>query len=386
MNDDHAAKSDPSLSISFPIYHLPNLIHEKLARNLLERIVQEFSPIISRRQYNVVSISEMCCCGDGLDFQVNNDGKHRRKLRLMSNNIWGYNQSSSWRNGSHRYSSSSHTIHIRLRHPTDHTRLLPYEDVAGTLAHELAHCVHSPHNQHFYKLMDDILDEHANLLASQLRYRGNPIMPFSGSGQTVGSSTAPLSSNGSGQRLGGGRPASSGNKLGGDTTFTQWMTPSEAAVVAAEARRRQQQLRLRGDHCCRPCTVAEDSESETDGVDEIIPALPQNEASNIHCVEGDDKFNGILTQSTNSWENVECIDLTIDDGDEYYSIERSRSTVSVNITDENDIDRKPCYAASKRQRRPMVNQEWICDLCTFRNRNGDICCDMCATKRVKVQS
>jgi hypothetical protein len=246
--------------------------------------------------------------------------------------------------------------------------------------------------------MDDILDEHANLLASQLRYQGNHIMPFSGSGQTVGSSTAPWSSNGSGQRLGGGRSVSTadgsnstngtgiGNILGGDTTFTQWMTPSEAAVVAAEARRRQQQLRLRGDHCCRPCTVADDSESETDGVDEIIPALPQKEASKIHCVVGDGKFNGILTQSTNSWENVECIDLTLDDGDEYYSIERSRSTVSVNITDENDIDRKPCYAASKRQRRPMVNQEWICHLCTFRNRNGDICCDMCATKRVKVHS
>lgn len=368
-----------SLSVSVPFYHIPNLADEKLAKDLLQRIVTEFYPIIQRRQYRVMSISEMCCCSDGLDFQLTPDGKPRRKIRRQSNNIWGYNRSSFWRSG--RASMSSHTIHIRLRQPTNHARLLSYEDVAGTLAHELAHCEYSPHNKDFFKLMDDILEEHATLMASSLRYNGNPMTPFSGSGQITGSSETPSSFNGPGYRLNGtaisaggtvgnGGLSLPGKVLGGDSTFTQWMTPSEAAVVAAEARRRQQQLRLRGDDCCHPCAAMDDeNESDDDGMNadrrERTTELQPRE-----CIEAESsKKKGILTSSSS--ENVVLIDLTNDDEND------SCDTAS----NGNDNDGTQAQVP-KRRRQQTVQEKWSCHQCTYLNPAVATLCDMCASERI----
>jgi hypothetical protein len=63
-----------------------------------------------------------------------------------------------------------------------------------------------------------------------------------------------------------------GCKLGGDGVFAQWMSPAEAAVVAAEARRRMQQLRLRGDRCCRPVAIDGDGDGEETADDRKPPA------------------------------------------------------------------------------------------------------------------
>jgi DNA-dependent metalloprotease WSS1 len=374
-----AKPTNPSLSVSVPFYHIPNLADEKLAKDLLQRIVTEFYPIIQRRQYRVVSISEMCCCSDGLDFQLTPNGKPRRKLRKLSNNIWGYNRSSFWTSGHVR--SSSHTIHIRLRHPTRHTRLLSYEDVAGTLAHELAHCEYSPHNKDFFKLMDDILEEHATLLASKLRYEGNPMMPFSGSGQVSGSSASSWSSLGPGYRLkgsathNGGATGSSGRScagkvLGGDSTFTQWMTPSEAAAVAAEARRRQQQLRLRGDDCCHPCTTMDDNESDDSesSVDKNSVVTAKQPPGSVKAETNNAK--GILTRSSS--ENVVYIDLTNDDTDEYCS-------AASNAIEGNGTGGQ----VPKRRRRLIGMQEWNCRQCTFLNTSVATMCDMCASERFR---
>jgi hypothetical protein len=48
---------------------IPKLPNASQAESLLLRVVREFQPIIARRGYNVASISEMCCCNDGLDFE-----------------------------------------------------------------------------------------------------------------------------------------------------------------------------------------------------------------------------------------------------------------------------------------------------------------------------
>lgn len=131
-----------------PLHHIPNLLSDKVCEDTFNRIHQEFLPIIQRRKFNVKSISELCCCGDGLD---HTKGK-RRKLRKMANNVLGYNMTR-WHGR-----SKTHTIHLRLRNPKNHNQLFPWEDVAGTMAHELSHCVHGPHNAAFYKLMEEILE------------------------------------------------------------------------------------------------------------------------------------------------------------------------------------------------------------------------------------
>jgi DNA-dependent metalloprotease WSS1 len=270
----------PPTGITVPCFAVASLPGAEKAQKLLESIVAEFLPIIQRRNYHVHSVSEFCCCGlDGLDDQGNNRKRSRRKEK--PNGLWGYNQQSVFSPRGVKHC----TIHIRLRHPLQHhTHFLTYNDIAGTLAHEIAHCQVGPHNEQFYKVMDEIIDEHASLNAGRFGNSG-PVWHVSGGGGRVLANAGADSSAtfvGAGRKLGtsgavgheNGRhrlanaaqrrlqQPSTGYTLGGDAQFVQWMTPVEAAVVAAEARRRAHLLRQRGDLRCganNPCFVEIDS-------------------------------------------------------------------------------------------------------------------------------
>jgi hypothetical protein len=367
--------------------HILSLPNADQAKTLLERVVREFEPIAKQRGYKVLSVSELCCCNDGLDFDPTANGKKRRKRRKMANNIWGYNQTTSSGYG------KSHTIHLRLRHTSNHhDRFLPYEDVAGTMAHELAHCEHGPHNDKFYKLMDEILDQHAGLMASNLSSNGASIPSFGGAGQALG---VP-SFGGAGQALGGNqnmagarkqqqKQALPGYKLGGDNEFTQWMSPAEAAVAAAEARRRQQQLRLRGDHCCRPCTIEIDDSDEGEEDDDVVPgkavATPFDQSRSIPSNDDNKKRPSVIAPAqTIDVENLRpavakkpkskvpavaslptsgCIDLTVDSSDDETLGRPKKATTS----------------------RTSQHDPWPCIKCTFLNPQLALACSICQTER-----
>ncbi len=47
-------------------------------------------------------------------------------------------------------------MRVRLRRHNHESEFYPYEDVLGTLLHELTHNVHGPHDAKFYKLLDEI--------------------------------------------------------------------------------------------------------------------------------------------------------------------------------------------------------------------------------------
>jgi DNA-dependent metalloprotease WSS1 len=404
-------------------YHIPTFTNEQPAKILLNRIVQEFIPIIQRRKYNILSISELCCCSDGLDYTTTTtttNNKRRRKIRKVSNNIWGYN-----RTVFNNYSNKQHTIHIRLRHPTNHQLFLSYEDIAGTLAHELSHCVYGPHDTKFFQLMDTILDEHASIMASKLSssssssfYTNNngtsnhPI-PFSGTGQLLGSAlTSTMTSHGttSSEFKNAGTTTDTGHVLGGDRTFIQFMSPKEVAVIAAETRRRQQQLRLRGDHCCRPCNNDENDENDVDDDDdddddeneynvveenkkekEVVTSTSSDENESINVmkrpyydiiktdqtIEDKKVSKRIPILSTNSKDistsgkNILCIDLTLDSDDD----------------DNQTLSKTSIYNATKNntypnsQSKQIDEQTWICHRCTYRNPSKSDLCDMCVTTR-----
>jgi hypothetical protein len=356
--------------------HILSLPNADQAKTLLERVVREFEPIAKQRGYNVLSVSELCCCNDGLDFDPTANGKKRRKRRKMANNIWGYNQTTS--SGSRK----SHTIHLRLRHTSNHhTRFLPYEDVAGTLAHELAHCVHGPHDAKFYKLMDEILDDHAGLMAGNLSSNGASMPSFAGTGQALGGN----------QNIAGARKQQQqqtlpGYKLGGDNQFTQWMTPAEAAVAAAEARRRQQQLRLRGDHCCRPCTIEIDDSDEEEEDDDVVEtgkaaAIPLEQSRSVPSNDDNKKRPSVIAPAqTIDIENLRptvakkskskvpavaslptsgCIDLTVDSSDD--------ETVG-----------RPKKATTPRA---SQHDPWACKKCTFHNAPLALACSICQAER-----
>jgi DNA-dependent metalloprotease WSS1 len=378
------------------VYHIPKLHNDVYAKQLLNRVVQEFLPILQRRQYNVRSISELCCCNDGLDFQHEHDlqeandnngtkqttkskRRRRRKIRKVADNIWGYNRTS-FSYGQQR----EHTIHIRLRHTADHTKFLLYEDVAGTLAHELSHCEFGPHDAKFFKLMDDILEEHANLLYNNNSLHttmpwtsaSTSITPFSGTGHTLGSGVRQTQQQQQ-HRLGHvvdptSRNDTSGQVLGGDRTFVQWMSPKDAAVIAAETRRRQQLLRMRGDHdCCRPC-YDDDDDDDSDNIDAVrvvdtvlLTAATAVKRSKVPPPQRDHDVETTIAVATKQVAVSEhpklanFVDLTTEDDDE------------------NTYQKNPASDVAT----AMISQQWSCRCCTYRNQPLSLICDMCSTTR-----
>jgi DNA-dependent metalloprotease WSS1 len=343
-------------SLPLRIAHIPTLPAADYAQQLLQRVVHEFEPIMKQKGYPIASVSEMCCCWDGLDFDADGKRSKSRKRRAVGKNIWGYNQWTT-RNGYDK----THTIHLRLRHANNHSRFLMYEDIAGTMAHELAHCEHGPHNADFYKLMDAILEQHAVFMASKLTLQGTHIPSFHGAGQKLGGRDCDATVT---------RTASQGYKLGGDNAFQQWMTPKEAAVAAAEMRRRQQELRMRGDRCCRPCIIeindSDDEElyTETDSSDRTDSEKKGNEkfARVIDLVDSEISENQkkkVKVSSCNTSKEVVCIDLTSDELPlECVVIESSKKTNSVT-------------AAAR----------WACTFCTYINAPLAQTCDVCRNKR-----
>ena len=362
-NRGSAKTYHPSENIApLSCFHIPTLPNSDSAKSMLQRVVREFTPIVHRRGYHVTFVSEMCCCGDGLDFSTH---KRRRRGRRMGSNVWGYNQTSF---GGGR--SKHHEIHLRLRRAASHGNLHDYEDVAGTLAHELAHCEHGPHNEHFYKLMDEILEEHATLMASSMTHQDSSVPAFGGTGQALGGRVVSRRGVPSNSRL-----LLPGKCVGGDKSFTQYMTPREAAVAAAEARRRQQQMRLRGNNCCVVELLDSDEEEEGTTKQAAIQRKKKSRGANTGVVPARDVCGLVAkNQSSKTTENegasrraakerhsravaasplpATCIDLTIDDGD------------------------RDIVTSSTAPRQP-VSLLWSCRRCTFRNSGNTLTCEMC---------
>jgi hypothetical protein len=174
--------NQPDMTIPMPVFddgitcfrHIPHLPYADIAAAILKQIALEFMPIIRQRGYDVRTVSEFCCCGDGLDYQL---GGHRFCIGSRyyikghsRSDVGGYNLLEPSR-GIPRV----HSIHVRLRSPDNHDLLLPYEQVVSTMAHELAHCIHRHHQWQFHALMQELLEQHATYraLSSTSLYQGN---------------------------------------------------------------------------------------------------------------------------------------------------------------------------------------------------------------------
>jgi hypothetical protein len=51
-------------------HHLPHLPSADKVAKMLKQFEEEFMPIILRRGYNVRTVSEMCCCADGANYEL----------------------------------------------------------------------------------------------------------------------------------------------------------------------------------------------------------------------------------------------------------------------------------------------------------------------------
>ncbi|KAI9229949.1 MAG: WLM domain-containing protein [Piptocephalis tieghemiana] len=90
-------------------------------------------------------------------------------------------------------------IRLRLRPSKSTTTFLPYEDILGTLLHELAHIVHGPHNAAFHSLLGTLLRETEELMMA----KGVQGVSWdtAGSGRRLGSDDG-TRAGGKGRRLG----------------------------------------------------------------------------------------------------------------------------------------------------------------------------------------
>jgi hypothetical protein len=126
--------------------HMPHLPHAPHAAALMTQIAQNFVPIIRQRGYDIRTVSELCCCGDGLDYLLGggkycvpvgqNIGGH------TASDVGGYNRLEPTR-GSFRV----HSIHLRLRCVDNHdylrTSLCPMKWLTVFTAITVRHSVNS---------------------------------------------------------------------------------------------------------------------------------------------------------------------------------------------------------------------------------------------------
>lgn len=382
IDQGHAAPSN------IPLHIIPNLSQSHACERILHRVHDEFGPIMKRRGYNVTSISEMCCCGDGLDYRPGTS----KKCRKMGANVWGYNQTTFFRTrGRTTRSKTLHSIHLRLRNPRNHNMLHSWEDVAGTMAHEMAHCEHQNHNQAFYKLMEEILEEHAMLQAQKLSSSTNHHYPAAAAAAALPS--------GGGHRLGGGTSTTGKSRLLGEVTNGRKLggqrgqaSARELAARAAESRRKQmEQIRSMIERSKEPCVIEifddddDDEPSHENEVNVIEAPLPNRKrrAKNSQPSNDRNTIENKRHQNANT-KQEEASNNTVIDLTEMAAI------------DSESKSRKPIRAKQKRPPAEVSNeaiaidlttmpspsgQSWSCGLCTYRNQASATLCDMCRGPR-----
>lgn len=314
----------------------------------------------------------------------------------MSDTVGGYNLSRG---------KGVHQIHVRLRRPSSH-ELLSYEEVAGVLIHEMAHCEIGPHSVEFYELMQVIEEQyHTNMVNGVVASAVDNRALFAGTGHTLGttgaSKHAPLVDE-LGQRKKVAEAAerrrqytgiaqSGGVALGGsDVARTKKLSPKEAARIAAERRFRDSQW-------CLPCheviqILDQSDDEETGNHDRKLPAI--EDIANIEKTRarkgGLSKDDGISVDtkvparekrrkeaSDRSSQSPSFVDLTIENDSD--STDRKSD---VQATPQFPAWNASTASASSSSSLKTSPQQWACQSCTFLNSSHLLFCEVCGNPHV----
>ena len=191
------------------------------ARALLERAAQQVQPLMRRRGW---------ACPSLVEFEP-------RSANLLGLNVGG---------GGGR----TRQIKVRVRRPPGPSdEFFPYEDVLGTLLHELVHNVRGPHDAKFYALLDEITTECEKDMAAGVSGTGRgfdapPAGRIGGRGPVPAHSPdrarlREAMARAAEQRCRNcGLMLAGGQRLGGNRAAAAGLTPAQAASRAAERRQK----------------------------------------------------------------------------------------------------------------------------------------------------
>jgi hypothetical protein len=357
-----------------PCYVIPGMPQVDVCKTILQRVHQEFLPIIQRRGYNVQSISEICCCGDGLDISTGNNsttqpGQRGPLRKRVSDSVLGYN-AKSW--SSTGDGQNRHTIHLRLRHPRQHQRLFSWEDVAGTMAHELAHCVHWSHDEKFFHLMEEIMEEYYQLQLQRGPMSGDTGHRLGGNHKHGKSRLIHDFESGPNRLSGGGALGIRGGRILSLTERRQ------LTANAAEARQRQiQQVRRMVERNNLSCVI-EILDDDDDSCDDHNHIQPTSQGSWNNDV-GDRglpfkpsntekrQSNGRRFLQEGSSRVIDLSDVSIPSGTTFLECGR--------CTFQNNPKANQCTICHSE----LTGTGLDCGRCTFRNDMGNTICQVCSS-------
>ena len=326
--------------------HLPN---DDMAMKLLERIRNEFLEIVQRRHWKVMSLNELCCCTDQMT-------KRKTKKKQYGDNVWGYNMTR----------GSSHIIYIRLRRPHSHT-FHDYHDIAGTMSHELAHCVHSGHSAKFYHLMEEIQQQHAI-------YRTNNIV-LDAQGFPMNSSKA--------YTLGGRRQYTQNNNNSSSNTDLIRQAAEQRALSASYKLETKQSLQHNKRNLKESCLRAAEARKVAATVTSQTEKFGNTITTCLPCYSTD-----ILAIWNETENNNNHIEILLEEKDSHPSNNNNSKSHEAILRKRNHcsiIDLTSPIKNTNEERSKEKNVEknqndmnlWICQRCTFRNRHSRPECEVC---------
>lgn len=297
------------------------------ARSLLEKIAKQVQPVMRKRKWRVMLLSEFCPGNPA----------------LLGLNI-----------------GAGQEIRIRLRQPGRESEFIPYEALVGTMLHELTHNEHGPHDAKFYKLLDEITKECEDLMVKGISGTGQG---FDAPGTRLGrgySHNPPLSNlrqaalAAAEKRVRTGTLMPSGpRRLGGDSVIMQALSPIQAAAMAAERRQRDDIW------CAAPDTIGEDGLHKAQERESAnAPTLPSKKDTGA---AGQESQSGLgMRTDSKSWQ-------TADKGVAFVG----------NFVPE--VPQSSSYQGHDRVE--SSSAMWECSVCTLLNPALAMVCGACSTVR-----
>ncbi|CAE7719439.1 DNAJC21, partial [Symbiodinium sp. KB8] len=128
------------------IRHAATLPESDVALRLLERVQRNAEAVLRARGWRVLELVELCCC------------KVAPEQKPGSVAGWCIPAGDA---------KTATRIALRLRAPKGQGhRIMPFEEVFGTMLHELTHIIHLKHTAAFYELMDELSKQWEQLQAT----------------------------------------------------------------------------------------------------------------------------------------------------------------------------------------------------------------------------